>query len=65
VSVSDLHDPFPVHVCPPPLQLDEWLVTNLPEGSRVGLDPFCHTVDSLHKLKDKLEVRGPLLLAVF
>jgi hypothetical protein len=42
-----------------PLQLDEWLVTNLPEGSRVGLDPFCHTVDSLHKLKDKLEVRDP------
>lgn len=38
------------------LQIDEWLVTNLPEGARVGLDPFCHTVDGLNKLKAKLEV---------
>lgn len=38
------------------LQLDDWLAGNLPEGARVGLDPFCHTVDSLNKLKAKLEV---------
>lgn len=38
------------------LQIDEWLVTNLPEGARVGLDPFCHTVDGLNKIKAKLEV---------
>lgn len=41
--------------CP---EMDEWLVTNLPAGSRVGLDPFCHTVEAVHKLKDKLEARG-------
>jgi hypothetical protein len=39
-----------------PLQLDDWLASNLPEGARIGLDPFCHTVDSLNKLKAKLEV---------
>jgi hypothetical protein len=38
------------------LQLDDWLASNLPEGARVGLDPFCHTVESLNKLKAKLEV---------
>lgn len=31
----------------------------------MGLDPFCHTVDALHKLKDKLEVRDPSLLCVW
>lgn len=41
--------------CP---EIDEWLVTNLPEGARVGLDPFCHTVDGLNKLKAKLEASG-------
>lgn len=41
--------------CP---ELDDWLASNLPEGARVGLDPFCHTVESLNKLKAKLEARG-------
>lgn len=39
------------------LQLNDWLADTLPEGSRVGFDPFCHTVESVNKLKEKLEVR--------
>ena len=39
------------------LQLEDWLADNLPEGGRVGIDPFLHTVDSVRRLKAKLEVR--------
>lgn len=55
--VSGSGPPPTLSCCPVVLlQIDEWLVTNLPEGARVGLDPFCHTVDGLNKLKAKLEV---------
>ena len=35
--------------CP---EIDEWLVSVLPEGSRIGIDPFLHTVSkpSCHHL---------------
>ena len=38
------------------IQLEDWLADNLPEGGRVGIDPFLHTVDAVRKLKAKLEV---------
>jgi Xaa-Pro aminopeptidase len=37
-------------------QLEDWLAENLPEGGRVGIDPFLHTVDAVRRLKAKLEV---------
>eukprot|EP00879_Flechtneria_rotunda_P015989 GHRR01016722.1.p1 GENE.GHRR01016722.1~~GHRR01016722.1.p1 ORF type:complete len:698 (+),score=235.84 GHRR01016722.1:303-2396(+) len=41
--------------CP---ELNDWLSDNLPEGSRIGFDPFCHTVDSINKLKARLQENG-------
>ena len=29
----------------------------LPAGARVGIDPFCHTVDAVRSLSSKLQVR--------
>eukprot|EP00879_Flechtneria_rotunda_P030750 GHRR01033423.1.p1 GENE.GHRR01033423.1~~GHRR01033423.1.p1 ORF type:complete len:118 (-),score=7.81 GHRR01033423.1:488-841(-) len=46
--------------CVAALQLNDWLSDNLPEGSRIGFDPFCHTVDSINKLKARLQVRSLL-----
>jgi hypothetical protein len=40
------------------LQINDWLADSLPEGSRVGFDPFCHTVEAVNKLKSKLQVRA-------
>jgi hypothetical protein len=36
--------------------MEDWLAQNLPEGGRVGVDPFCHTVDSVRRLQKKLTV---------
>ncbi|KAF6262047.1 peptidase M24, structural domain-containing protein [Scenedesmus sp. NREL 46B-D3] len=41
--------------CP---EINEWLADTLPEGSRVGFDPFCHTVEAVNKLKAKLQEKG-------
>ncbi|GAX82461.1 hypothetical protein CEUSTIGMA_g9888.t1 [Chlamydomonas eustigma] len=41
--------------CP---EIEDWLADNLQEGSRVGIDPFVHTLDSVKKLKGKLEPAG-------
>ena len=30
--------------CP---EIPDWLASNLPEGSRIGIDPFLHTVSLL------------------
>jgi hypothetical protein len=38
------------------LQINDWLADTLPEGSRVGFDPFCHTVEAVNKLRAKLQV---------
>jgi hypothetical protein len=39
-------------------QIEDWLASTLPEGGRVGIDPFCHTVDSVRRLQRKLEAAG-------
>lgn len=36
--------------------MPDWLAEALPAGARVGIDPFCHTVDSVRTLVNKLEV---------
>uniref|UniRef100_A0A383V906 Uncharacterized protein n=1 Tax=Tetradesmus obliquus TaxID=3088 RepID=A0A383V906_TETOB len=41
--------------CP---EINDWLADSLPEGSRVGFDPFCHTVEAVNKLKSKLQEKG-------
>lgn len=44
--------------CP---EIPDWLATNTPEGSRIGIDPFLHTVSTpVDKLPFTL-----LLFAVF
>jgi hypothetical protein len=45
-------------------QIDEWLVEVLPQGARVGFDPFCHTVSAIKQLREKLEVSRRVLLAL-
>lgn len=47
--------------CAPPAlppQLEDWLAGSLPEGGRVGIDPWCHTVNSVRTLQRKLEEAG-------
>ncbi|KAG2426136.1 hypothetical protein HYH02_014851 [Chlamydomonas schloesseri] len=41
--------------CP---DLEDWLVANLPEGARVGCDPWVHTVNAVRGLQRKLEEGG-------
>ncbi len=50
----------PLHPPPPyvPLQLEDWLAGSLPEGGRVGIDPWCHTVNSVRTLQRKLDEAG-------
>jgi hypothetical protein len=43
---------------PRPLQIEDWLASTLPEGGRVGIDPFCHTIDGVRRLQRKLEAAG-------
>jgi hypothetical protein len=47
---------MPSALCSLCLQINDWLAETLPEGSRVGFDPFCHTVEAVNKLKAKLQV---------
>ena len=37
-------------------QIPDWLAEVLPAGARVGIDPFCHTVDAVRSLTSKLQV---------
>jgi hypothetical protein len=39
-------------------QIPDWLAEVLPAGTRVGIDPFCHTVDAVRSLRTKLQVRA-------
>eukprot|EP00195_Chlamydomonas_chlamydogama_P009509 CAMPEP_0202892282 /NCGR_PEP_ID=MMETSP1392-20130828/2027_1 /ASSEMBLY_ACC=CAM_ASM_000868 /TAXON_ID=225041 /ORGANISM="Chlamydomonas chlamydogama, Strain SAG 11-48b" /LENGTH=683 /DNA_ID=CAMNT_0049576179 /DNA_START=304 /DNA_END=2355 /DNA_ORIENTATION=- len=41
--------------CP---DLEDWLASNLPEGGRVGIDPYLHTVDAVRRLQRKVEEAG-------
>jgi hypothetical protein len=40
--------------CP---EIPDWLAEVLPAGARVGIDPFCHTVEAVRSLSSKLQVR--------
>lgn len=45
-------------------EIDQWLASELPRGSRVALDPFCHTVDGYRKLQASLEGAGMSLVSL-
>jgi len=47
--------PHPTQNAP---QIPDWLAEVLPAGARVGIDPFCHTVDAVRALSSKLQVRA-------
>lgn len=42
----------------PEIQLDPWLVEHLPQGGKVGFDPWLHTVDQVEKLNTGLAGAG-------
>ncbi|KAG2489091.1 hypothetical protein HYH03_012317 [Edaphochlamys debaryana] len=42
--------------------LEDWLASHLPEGARVGLDPWLHTVTAVRGLLRKLEEGGKVLV---
>lgn len=41
-----------------------WLAENVPEGSAVGIDALCHTIDSAKTLQTQLVARGVKLTCV-
>ncbi|GIL68768.1 hypothetical protein Vafri_22006 [Volvox africanus] len=45
--------------CP---DLEDWLAANLPEGARVGIDPWVHTVNAVRNLQRKLEDAGKVVV---
>lgn len=45
--------------CP---EIQDWLASNLPEGARVGIDPFLHTVDVAEKLQRRMAAAGKELV---
>lgn len=45
--------------CP---DIEDWLADQLPEGARIGIDPFLHTVDAVRKLQRKIEPAGKQLV---
>ncbi|GIL92401.1 hypothetical protein Vretimale_6469 [Volvox reticuliferus] len=45
--------------CP---DLEDWLAANLPDGARVGIDPWVHTVNSVRNLRRKLEEAGKVVV---
>eukprot|EP00798_Chlamydomonas_sp_ICE-L_P001672 gene1672-33066_t len=46
------------------LEIEDWLAENLPEGGRVGIDPYVHTVESVRKIKAKVEDSGKELVPI-
>ena len=42
----------------------EWLNTNLPSGSRVGVDPFLYSIDEWTRMSNELHTGGKILTAV-
>lgn len=46
--------------CP---DMEDWLADNLPDGGRVGIDPYVHTVDAARKLEAKLTPAGKVGLS--
>ncbi|KAL3145608.1 hypothetical protein ABBQ32_003156 [Trebouxia sp. C0010 RCD-2024] len=45
--------------CP---EIQDWLASTLPEGARVGIDPFLHTVNGAKQLSTKLREAGKSLV---
>lgn len=44
--------------------IKEWLCRELPAGSRVGIDPYVHTLFEASELKAALEEAGKILVSV-
>jgi Xaa-Pro aminopeptidase len=44
--------------------LDKWIEANLPEGARLGYDPWLHTVDGVARLEKAVASAGGFLLPV-
>lgn len=44
------------------MQIPDWLIANLPEGAKVGIDPFVHTIDAAEKLQRQLAAKGRRLV---
>ncbi|MBM9594618.1 aminopeptidase P family protein [Roseitranquillus sediminis] len=42
----------------PATKLGPWLISHLPEGGRVGFDPWLHTEAQIAALREELEVKG-------
>ena len=55
---------LPPHIphTPRSAQINDWLVSELPEGARVGIDPFVHTIEAAEKLARKLRAAGRALV---
>ncbi|KAL4428500.1 hypothetical protein ABPG75_002589 [Micractinium tetrahymenae] len=45
--------------CP---EVQDWLADTLPEGARVGIDPFVHTIEAAEKLRKRLKAAGKSLV---
>jgi Xaa-Pro aminopeptidase len=43
-------------------EIHEWLISNLPENARVGIDPTCHTIEAAEKLAKQLAATGRSLV---
>jgi len=43
-------------------EIHEWLISNLPENARVGIDPTCHTIEAAEKLSKQLAATGRSLI---
>ena len=53
-QVADVFTPVPW----PDIQLADWLKENLPDGGRVGFDPWLHTSGEITKLREALNATG-------
>ncbi|MBV1926065.1 MAG: aminopeptidase P family protein [Rhodobacteraceae bacterium] len=53
-QVADVFTPVPW----PEVSLSEWLIRQLPNGGRIGFDPWLHTVGQLPELKNALKGSG-------
>ena len=53
-QVADVFTPVPW----PDIQLADWLKENLPDGGRVGFDPWLHTSGDITKLREALNASG-------
>lgn len=57
-QVADVYTPVPW----PETSMADWLRTQLPDGGRVGFDPWLHTVDQIKQAEAALEGSGIVLV---